>query len=338
MLTRDDIETALELMNKKGLIRLANSYSSSSKWRQLHCPFHNNGQERKPSCGCSLEEEVRGGKVYKIGTWHCFSCNSVYDFGRGIKEILSLKETTIDVHPELAKYIEDSWQPIQTDSLLPEETMAGLFDSYAVENLKMRVKPKVQYVPEEELAKYRFTVPYMYQRKLTDEVIYKYDIGFDGKFVPPGRKTPLPCVTFPVHDMQGRTLFVCRRSIEGKFFFLPKDQEKSIFGLYELPKDCKEVIICESVFNALTAVVYGHPAVALFGTGTSYEISQLKRLGIPSYVLCLDNDEAGKKGTSKLKKALSNIAMVWTMTMPDDGRDLNDLDKETFIKLYNERE
>lgn len=64
MLTRDDIETALELMDKQGLIRLAHTYNSTSKWRQLHCPFHNNGQERRPSCGCSLEEQVMNGKVY----------------------------------------------------------------------------------------------------------------------------------------------------------------------------------------------------------------------------------------------------------------------------------
>ena len=206
-----------------------------------------------------------------------------------------------------------------------------------MDNLKLRLGIKQQYVPEEELAQYRYTVPYMYQRKLTNEVIEKYDIGFDGKYIPEGRSKPLPCVTFPVHDMQGRTLFICRRSIEGKFFFLPKDQEKSIFGLYELPPNCKEVIICESVFNALTCVVYGHPAVALFGTGTSHEIDQLRKLGCPSYVICLDNDEAGRKGTEKLKKALSGSSMVWVMTVPE-GKDANDLTLDEFIECYNNRE
>lgn len=105
-----------------------------------------------------------------------------------------------------------------------------------------------------------------------------------------------------------------------------------------MPEDCKEVIICESVFNALTAVVYGHPAVALFGTGTQYEYEQLRRLGASSYVLCLDNDEAGNRGTEKLKKALSKTAMVWTMHMPDDGRDLNDLSYQEFLECYQNRD
>lgn len=338
MLTRDDVENALQYLDKHNLIRLGQLASGYAKWQQIHCPFHNNGQEKRPSCGVSLEEEVVNGKVHPIGFFNCFACGSKYSFGKGIKEILSLKGTTLEAHPDLEQYIQDANYNVQSDSLVPNEIMQQIYNSFAVENLKLRLRAKPTFVSEEELQKYRFTVPYMYQRKLTDQVIAKYDIGFDGQFIPPGRKKAMPSVTFPVHDSQGRTLFICRRSIEGKFFHIPEGVEKSVFGLYELPQNCKEVIICESVFNALTAVVYGHPAVALFGTGTQHEIEQLKRLGVPSFVLCLDNDEAGRRGTEKLKKALSKTAMVWTMSMPDDGRDLNDLSYDEFVGCYNNRE
>lgn len=335
MLTRTDIETALQYMDSKGLIRLGRP---TGKWYQLHCPFHNNGNEKRPSCGCALEEEVRNGVVYRAGFFNCFACGAKHSFGSGIKEILALKGSSIAAHPFLEKYIEGNIDTDDDSFLVPTDLMSGLFNSFVGESAKMRLLAKKDYVSEEELAKYRFTVPYMYQRKLTDEVIAKYDIGFDGKFVPPGRKKSLPSITFPVHDLEGRTLFICRRSIEGKFFHIPEGVEKSVFGIYEIPKDAKEVIICESVFNALTCVVYGHPAVALFGTGTSYEIEQLKKLGVRSYVICLDNDEAGRRGTQKLKKALQKTAMVWTMTVPDDGRDVNDLSFDEFMQCYNNRE
>lgn len=333
MLTRQDIESALQYMDSQGLIRLARP---TGKWWQLHCPFHNNGNEKKPSCGCSLEAETRGGITYYPGQFHCFSCQASYSFSKGIKEILALKGTTIEAYPELEKYMSDSGT-YEEDSLVPSELMSALLTSYAVDNLRLRTQNKQQYVSEEELAGYRFTVPYMYERKLTDAVIERYDIGFDANHIPPGRRNPLPCVTFPVHDIQGRTLFICRRSIEGKYFNIPQGIEKSVFGIYELPRGTKEVIICESVFNALTCVVYGHPAVALFGTGTSYEIDQLKKLGVASYVICLDNDDAGRKGTEKLKKALSCSALIWTMTVPE-GKDVNDLTKEEFDAVYAARE
>lgn len=336
MLTRNDVESVLDYMDEAHLIRVV-PRKGASRWQQLYCPFHNNGQESKPSCGCSLEEEVRNGQVFPAGTFNCFACGSKFHFANGIKEILALKGTTVEAHPFLKPYLEGQVET-NRDSLIPNELMAGLINKYAAEDLRTRILGKKEFVSEEELATYRFTVPYMYQRKLTDEVIIKYDVGFDGKFVPPGRKKPLPCVTFPVRDIQGRTLFICRRSVEGKFFNLPTDVEKPVYGIYELPPQTREVIICESIFNALTSVVYGRPAVALLGTGTPYQINQLKKLGVNSYVICLDNDAAGQKGTEKLKKALAGSAMVWSMTVPADGRDVNDLTKEEFEYYYSLRE
>lgn len=352
MLTRQDIEKALDYMDQAQLIKVV-PRRGSSRWQQLYCPFHNNGQEKKPSCGCSLEEEVSNGKVYPAGTFNCFSCGSKFHFASGVKEILTLKGTSIEAHPFLKPYLEGQVQT-ELDSLIPSDLMSGLVAKYAVEDLRTRVLGKINYISEEELARYRFTVPYMYQRRLTDAVIEKYDVGYDANHIPPGRKKPLPCITFPVRDQQGRTLFICRRSIQGKYFNIPQNVEKSLYGIYELPKDTKEIIVCESVFNALTCVVYGHPAVALFGTGTTHEIEQLKRLGVPNIVLCLDNDEAGHKGTEKLKKALRTSAMVWTMTIPKKvpedmnpdevtedmliTRDVNDIDKDEFEECYANRE
>ena len=87
----------------------------------------------------------------------------------------------------------------------------------------------------------------------------------------------------------------------------------------------------------MTAIKYGYQAVALLGTGTSYEIEQLKQLGVQEFVLCLDGDEAGQRGTEKLKKALSKVALVWTITMPPD-KDINDCTEDEFNKFYSMRE
>lgn len=336
MLTRNDIEVALDYMNNKGLIRLARQSSNGSNWRQLHCPFHNNGQEKRPSCGCSLESEVRNGQEYHAGTFHCFSCQTTYSFSKGILEILSLKNSSIAAHPDLEKYVNEVDTYVK-DSLIPDATMSSILASYAVNDLRMRVVNKTEYISEEELAKYRFTVPYMYQRKLTDPVIERYDVGFDAHHIPPGRKKELPCITFPIKDATGRVVSICRRSIEGKYFNMPTGVDKPIYGIYELPENAKEVIICESIFNALTCVVYGHPAVALLGTGSSPQIDSLRKLGIPNYVLCLDNDEAGNRGAAKLKKALKSNSIVWTMHVPED-KDANDLSYAEFEQVYANRD
>lgn len=335
MLLRTDIETALEYMSSAGLIRLGRP---TGKWYQLYCPFHSDGQEHKPSCGCSLESETSNGITYQAGTFHCFACQNTYSFSNGIKEILKLRGTSIAAHPTLEKYLDSSSTYNKDNLLIPNEVYSSIISKYAAEDMRTRLlSNSKKYVTEDELASYRFTVPYMYQRKLTDEVIEKYDVGYDGNFIPPGRKNPLPCVTFPVRDETGNTLFFCRRSIEGKFFNYPEGVEKPVYGIYELPSDCSEVIICESVFNALTCVVYGKNAVALLGTGNPRQIEQLKRLDVSSYVICLDNDDAGNRGAGKLKKALATSGYIWTMHVPE-GKDVNDLTYDEFIDCYNNKD
>ncbi len=334
MLTRNDVETALDYMDKNNLIRLGRTMS---KWQQLYCPFHSDGQEKKPSCGCALEEEVKDGITYHAGFFNCFACNAKYSFSDGIKQILRLKGSSLEAHPTLKKYVENNISA-DDDNLISNELFAKVLSNYIQEDIRAVWQSRPKYISEEELASYRFTVPYMYQRKLTDAIIEKYDIGFDGNFIPPGRKKKLPCITFPVRDVTGGTLFFCRRSIEGKFFHYPEGVEKPVYGIYELPDDCNEVIICESCFNALTCVAYGKNAVALLGTGNSKQIEQLKKLGVRSFVIALDNDEAGKRGTAKLKKALSSVAFISVMTVTEEGKDINDLDYNTFMECYNNRE
>ena len=41
---------------------------------QICCPVHNNGQEKRPSCGISRVDKIINGKKIPAGTVHCFTC------------------------------------------------------------------------------------------------------------------------------------------------------------------------------------------------------------------------------------------------------------------------
>lgn len=333
-MTRQQVEAAVEQLDALGLIRKG---KITGDWYTIHCPFHNNGQEKKPSCGILLQEQVKNGQIYPAGLLNCLACHTAYTLPDAITEILKIKM----IPTSGVKWLEENVpgfksDPSQMTPLVPNELMGTVLSKYAADNLRLKMQAKQQFVSERELASYRFFHPYMFERRLTNDVIMKYDVGFDANHIPPGRSKPLPCVTFPVRDREGHTLFFCRRSIEGKYFNYPEGVTKPVYGLYELPKDCKSVIVCESVFNCLTAVVYGYNAVALLGTSNTYQVEQLKQLGVKEYVLCMDPDEAGQKATKKLKKALSGSAFVWTIEMPP-GKDLNDCSKEEFDLLYSQK-
>ena len=330
-----DVEEVLYKLEEHNLIRLS---KKSGDYFQIYCPIHNDGNEKKPSCGVLLHEQVKNGTVYPEGFVHCFACGYANTLPGMITDILKTKSISRSGEDWLKDNVAGFEGEASFDYLIPKDMMEKLENSYALDYINSHsTNSSKEYVSEKELSSYRYTVPYMYERKLTDELIDKYDIGVDMNWVPPGRKNPVPCITFPVRDETGGTLFFCRRSIQGKIYNYPTGVTKPVYGLYELPKDCKSVIVCESCINALTAVRYGYNAVALMGTGNSYQIDQLKKLGVENYVLCMDGDDAGRRATIKLKKNLQNVGIVWSIHMPD-GKDLNDCSKEMFDELYASRD
>ena len=312
----------------------------SGDWYQMFCPFHGDGKEKKPSFGVLIREQYRAGQRYPQGFAHCFACGYAKTFVDFVSDLLKQNHIDQSGLDWLVKNIPGFEAEVEEDleSLVPKNLMDAMTNKFAIDYIKRMTEQKtVSYVSEEELASYRFVVPYMYERGLTDELIEKFDVGVDMKFVPPGRKKPVPSITFPVRDREGRTLFFCRRSIEGKFFNYPEDVVKPLYGIDVLPAGCKSVIICESCFNVITATKYGYPAVAMLGTGNAYQIQQLKELGCSEFVLGFDGDEAGKRATNKLKRALSSVAIIWTMNLPA-GKDINDLSEDEFAQVYANRE
>ena len=324
-----DVVRILERLESLNLVRLN---KIAGDYYSVYCPFHSNGQERRPSCGVLIHEQYRNGQLYPEGWWHCFTCGIAKSMKQAVEEILSSHPVSSDIREELNRLIGDDLT-VESSHLVSPKEVDSIISRFAIKTINQMSNKKVTYISEEELASYRYVVPYMYERKLTDQIINKYDIGVDMHFIPYGGKKEVPCITFPVRDKNGNVLFILRRAISSKRFFIPDDVQKPVYGIYELPKGINTVVVCESCFNALTSVRYGKPAVALLGTGTPYQIEQLKRLGVSNFILALDPDEGGRKGTARLRKALKSCAIVWSYVSIPEGKDVNDLTEQEFNNL-----
>lgn len=273
---------------------------------QICCPFHKFGTERRPSMGVLANNK---GNI-RAGTAHCFTCGkksnliSIINYCFGKPEINAFGRRWL-------------FQNFAAISIHERELQLDL----------ERSKPAKQekYVSEKELDSYRYYHDYMIKRKLTKEIVEKFDVGFDSK---------TNCLTFPVRDKTGGTLFIARRSVKEKYFNYPKGVEKPLYGVYELGKNkYTSIIVCESIINALTCWIYGMPAVALNGAQFSKkQLKQLRELNCRNIILGLDPDEAGRVAAEKLKKLLHNYKMVQEFEIPE-GCDINDLTLEEFKKL-----
>ena len=289
---------------------------------QTSCPFHKNGQERKPSFGVNGE----------IDKCHCFSCgwsgtieemiSELYgyqDEGKFGKRWLIKRFNTVEI--ETRPNIMEGFNGRNNNNFTKLDIINT---NSSVSGLKQHIqgnKSTEQYsgeITEEELDKYRYIHPYLYERGLTDEIIERFDIGYDRE-----RKE----ITFPVRDIEGRCVFVAGRSVERKFFRLPKGIDKPIYCSNEFRDGAyRTAYITESFLNCLTCWKYDKPAMAMIGTGNQKQYEILNKLPVREYILAFDPDEAGRKATERFRENVHG-KIIKELVYPDN-RDINDLQEE----------
>lgn len=289
-----------DALNAAGINKLKKIVIASRDAR-ITCPYHSDGNERKPSCGVALY----GDSKTLQGIVHCFTCQKTVTFTQFISDCFNINDN--------GKFGEQ-WL---------EDNFIFLDNRDSMEVSLVREKKSRSYVSETELDKYRYTHPYHYKRKMTDEIISMFDLGYDKK---------QDCVTFPVWDEYGRCVFVARRSVTGKFFNYPEDSEKPVYALNKIPADVNSVIICESFFNTLTLWTWGYYSVALLGVGSDEQYEILRNSHIREYILCFDGDEAGRRATRRFIQALGKDKFIKVIHMTE-GKDVNDLTQEEFEAL-----
>lgn len=328
-ITADERDILIELRKQlalKGINRFAKIIVSGDNI-QTNCPFHNEGQERKPSFGILTKQK---GKE-QSGTCHCFACGWTGSFSEMVSNVFGYD----DLGLYGSKWLVRNFLTVQIENRpdilegfngrnIKNDSLGGRCSS----NICNRISNNQdKFIKDEELDKYRNYHPYMWKRKMTPEVVEIFDIGYD---------KDTNCITFPVRDEYGNCVFVARRSVVSKFFNYPQNAEKPVYGLYELSMQIPypdEVIICESMIDAITCWVYGKYAVALNGLGNDLQFKQLKHMPNRKFILATDMDKAGQSARSRLKKQLCNKLVseyIWDVNL---AKDINDMTEEQFLEL-----
>lgn len=276
---------------------------------QITCPYHADGLERRPSAGIRKSD----------GMFHCFACGEVHSLPEVISYCFGHKDDVLGVFGY-------QWLLKNFATVAVEDRKVPALD-FSRDSSRVSVVPKTV-VTETELESYRYYHPYMYVRGLTDPVIELFDIGYDVR---------TNCITFPVRDVDGNTLFVARRSVTTKFFNYPAGSEKPVYGLYELRVTNNnaqnvDVIVCESMLDALVFWTVGKCAVALNGLGDELQFKQLRELNCRKIILCTDMDEAGLSARKRLRTQLYNklVAEYW---LPEGRKDANECTREELLAL-----
>lgn len=317
-------------------IELIQKYKPGITDIQICCPYHNNGQERRPSAGITKADMYKNGKFISAGTFHCFACGETHSLPEVISYCFGYTEDII------GKF---GWQWLLKNFAVvkSEERKDVELDLLRDIGNKKVVNRDNRFITEAELDKYRYIHPYMYKRGLTDEIISLFDIGYD---------SDTDCITFPVRDVRGNCLFIARRSVKTKFFNYPEGVEKPLYGLYELDAVAKalvhspslwgeliphgypdEIIVCESMLDALSFWTVDKYAVALNGLGNELQFKQLRELPCRKIILATDNDERGMVARKRIKQNIRNRKIVTEYLFPEGRKDANDCTKDELRNL-----
>ena len=131
------------------------------------------------------------------------------------------------------------------------------------------------------------------------------------------------CVVFPVLDAAGQITTLYGRFTEDghkRHVFLP-DRSTGLWNAIAM-KTYSEIILVESVIDALSVMMAGHQnVIAIQGTNglNDQDISLMKSQGVRTITLLLDGDEAGGKAAARLRTRLEAAGLaVIVKALPAD--------------------
>lgn len=349
----DIIHLLKEQLNAEGIMLLG-AIRDTPDNLMISCPYHKMGQERRPSAGIKKKD----------GTFHCFACEEVHTLPEVISHCFGKEDAGAFGYSWLMKNFvmisKEDRRDVELDFVRPESVVGRISSSGITGRSSDSINclgedNSLGCVNEDELERYRVIHPYWAKRGITNpDVIELFDLGYDKE---------TDCITFPVRDINGRCLFVARRSVKTKFFNYPAGAEKPLYGLYELCTktfayrtftefrcgDVKlgvgdklyelednivpnEVIITESMLDALSFWCIGKPALALNGLGNELQFQQLRDLPHRHIILATDMDKAGMQARERIKKNVTS-KLITEYFFPKGKKDANECTPEELLAL-----
>ena len=327
-----DILTELQTQLHINGINLLGKIKSTTDNVMICCPYHKDGQERKPSAGIRKSD----------GLFSCFACHEVHSLPEVISYCFGYTDDMIGAFGW--KWLLQNFATIQIEERENIElniTRNSISDNDILKNIKLGNEDKyeannlfnsnntdnISFVTEEELDSYRYYHPYWKKRGITDEkVIEMFDLGWSADD---------NAITFPVRDINGNCLFVAKRSVKTKFFSYPPNSKKSVYGLYELyqlKEFPKEVWITESMIDCIRLWQLGIYACALNGTGDAHSFSQIEKFPCRGMVLATDMDNAGLNARERIRKNVHS-KLFKEVFLPKGRKDIGECTDEEILAL-----
>lgn len=274
-----------------------------------------------PDCGSGHGENHTGAVKYypDTNTWFCHACDTggdVIDLYQIINDCdfnTAVNEMAADLGLQIDDYSLPEYQNRRTgrDKVITHtqtqangsDTPAPDYSTYYQECDKYRLEPDA--------------ATYLKSRGISTSNAINFGIGYDPKerrIIIPNSKSSYTARAID-HDNKIR-------------YKNPKGAPIDIFNIRVLYSHREAVFVTEGIFDALSIIECGEAAIALNSTGNVRKlIEQLEKQPptIEVFIICMDNDKAGKKAEAALMQELRrlNISAI-AANVSGDYKDANE--------------
>ena len=240
---------------------------------------------------------------------HCFACGVTYD----IFDLVGLDYGLQDFPAKLARTCEIFNIPL-------DEPAPGRRDPAP----KAAPLAKTEQPPEDFMAYFRECAKrlespegkpgrdYLAKRGISEKTAQAEVIGYDPAYYFTSGRSEYPAIIFCVSPYCRVARNIDPNAPEGVRY--AKKGRYSLYGGAALPYAEKPVFVTEGEFDAISIKEAGGVAVAL-GSVSNWRLlveAVKEKDPVQPFVLALDNDEAGRETTEKLKAALEQLQIVFT--------------------------
>jgi hypothetical protein len=273
--------------------------------RELQLDFHEGPKEAVMQC--FITPDCASGKVSlylnildKPGVFHCFKCNQRGYFADFVK-------------------LKTNWGEFKLVSFLRKHRPTTF-------EVEVGAPQPKQYFTETDVTegKYAYRHAYCYDRKINEETLRRYRVGYDKKEND---------IIFPWYNRVGRMVAIKRRAVMTKYYRFECNESimPLLYGLH-LVRPCSIVALTEGEFDAMymDQAIRAHKmsffgAVALGGKYLHKAAQDELMLKTPRLVvLALDNDKDGDKAASTIAEQLAGIVPTYRFSFESGVKDPNE--------------
>lgn len=313
---RDHFE---EVRRHSDIVEVVGQYVELSSSGMGRCPFHD---DSTPSLSVHAEDQY----------FHCFGCGAGGDVFRFIEKIERVGfNGAVRILADLAgvaRYTGNEEDAADAQARRDVEDVLEVAAAYYHRQLTPEALAHLtrdRGIPQEINDRFQpgwadgGLGDHLREKGISEEAGIKAGvlINKDGRF----RDYFYKRIVFPVRR-RGSVIFMTGRALgDGKPPWLHLAGERPLlFNEAALRSD--QVIVTEGVLDALALETWGFSAVALLGTGSNPEKIAQRLQRVSQVFVCLDPDDAGRRGALKLGRSLGLKARI--IELPE-GKDPNDL-------------